>query len=80
MVACTTKLAKRMEAIMKQYRFEDADLVKFLWFLWQFDKVCDFNGESEGIEMYLLPLLMAKFPAASPTIYLKPRKTMMFWL
>lgn len=40
----------------------------------QFKRVCDSNGDSKSIAMWLLPFFMAESPAASVNIHLTSRK------
>lgn len=47
--ARTAKLAKRMEMIMKSYKFEDSDSVMILSFLGQFRRACDSDEISESV-------------------------------
>lgn len=74
MLARTAKLAKKMEAVIKPYIFEDSDPVAILSFLGQSEKVCTSNEESKVVAMWILLLSKTKSPAASHKICLTPRK------
>lgn len=70
----TTKLAKRIEIIMKTYRFQDSDPVTILSFMGQCKKACDSNRVSESAAMWPQPFFMTKSPATSLTSRLTLRK------
>lgn len=74
MAARTSKVEKRMDTIMKPYKFENSDPVTKLSFLGQFKIAIDSNSVSEGVEMWLLTSFTARSPAASLTIWMTPSK------
>lgn len=65
LAARKAKLAKRRERIMKPYRLDESDTETVLSLPRQFKRVCDPNGVSEDVSMWLLPFFMTKSPAAS---------------
>lgn len=67
MAARTAKLAKRVETIIKPYKFENLDPVTILLFLGQFKRASDSSGILEEIAMWLFPFYMAKPTAPSLT-------------
>lgn len=62
--ARTAKLAKRMDTIVKPYKFDDDDPITALAFLGQLKRACDSNGVSEGVAMWLLSFFNANSPVA----------------
>lgn len=74
MAVRSAELAKRRKTIEKPYKFGDSDPVTTSSLLGQFKRVCDSNGVSEGVVMWLPLFFTAKFLDASLTIRIAPRK------
>lgn len=66
------KMAKRVESIMKPYRFNASNPVTVLSYLRQYKRACDSNEVLERVAMWALPFFMAKPPAVFLIIRLTP--------
>lgn len=69
MAARTATLEKRMETIMKPFKFVDSNPVTISFFLGKFKTACDCNGVSESVAMCLFLFFTAK----STTVLLTTR-------
>lgn len=72
LAARTGKYAKRMETMMKVYKFDDKDPITILRFLAQFKRACDAIGVSKGTALWIMPTFMKDGPAFSLTVRMTP--------
>lgn len=64
MVARTGKNTKRMETLIKVYKFDDKVLITISRFIAQFKRARNSNEVSEGKALWIMPVFMTSGPAS----------------
>lgn len=72
MAACKCNYAKRMEKLIKAYKFDDKDPIPVLRFLAQFKRASALKGVSEGIELYIMHSFKEDGPSSSLAVCMTP--------
>lgn len=72
MAAKLDKVVKRVETLIKAYKFDDKNWINVLRFLAQFKRACNFNRVSKGMDYWVMPNIMKDGPASILTVRMTP--------